>query len=103
MAAELTIRWARSPQARAGEGAPTSKKINSQAKRSRPRIDLSAAAALLELLIMSLALPQKPPKESQSLFASAWEQRAVSWGTRPAFLSQDEGGFYQLKMRMWKD
>src|SRR2546425_9410131 len=103
MAAALTIRWARSPQARAGEGALTSKKINSQARRSRPRIDLTTAAALRELLNMSLASPQKPPEESQSLFASAWEQRAVSWGTRPAFLSHVEGGFYQLKMRMWKD
>src|SRR5437867_11667428 len=82
MAAALTIRWARSPQARAGLGALTSKKINTQTKCSRPRIDLSAAAALRELPNMSLTFPQKPPEESQSLFHSAWEQHAVTWGTR---------------------
>src|SRR2546427_5899870 len=87
MAAALTIRWARSPQARAGEGALTSKKINTQAERPGYRTDLDTPAALRELFNMSLALPQKPPEESQSLFASARQQPPVSWGTRPAFLS----------------
>src|SRR2546425_12828435 len=87
MAAALTIRWARSPQARAGEAAPTSKKINTQAQRPGYRTDLDTPAALRELLNMSLALPQKPPEESQSLFASARQQPPVSWGTRPAFLT----------------